>query len=48
MFSILSMLSMLALPDGDNGVNEIFSGYTFCEELRRKIEPAGRAFEEAG
>ncbi len=40
------MLSMLALPDGDNGVNEIFSGFTFCEELRRKIEPAGRVFEE--
>jgi DnaJ family protein C protein 2 len=37
---------MLALPDGDNGGNEIFSGYTFCEDLRRKIEPAGRVFEE--
>jgi hypothetical protein len=37
---------MLALPNGDNGGNEVFSGFTLCEELRLRIEPAGRVFEE--
>jgi DnaJ family protein C protein 2 len=37
---------MLALPHGDNKENEIFSGYTACDELRRKVEPVGKFFEE--
>jgi DnaJ family protein C protein 2 len=37
---------MLTLPFGDNEENVVFSGYTACDELRRKIEPAGKYFEE--
>jgi len=37
---------MLALPHGDNKENQIFSGYTACDELRKKVEPAGKFFEE--
>ena len=37
---------MLALPHGDNSENQIFSGYTACDELRRRVEPAGKFFEE--
>jgi DnaJ family protein C protein 2 len=37
---------MLALPQGDNEESKVFSPFTLSENYRKKIEPAGRIFEE--
>lgn len=37
---------MLALPSGDSEGTIIFSPFTLSEHYRKKIEPAGRIFEE--
>lgn len=37
---------MFALPYGDNKPNQIFSGFALCEEMRKKVEPVGKSFEE--
>lgn len=37
---------MLALTAGDGEENQVYFGFTMCDEMRRNIEPAGKPFEE--
>ena len=37
---------MLALPRGDNEDSKVFCSFTLSEHYRKKIEPAGKYFEE--
>jgi len=39
-------IQMLALPLGDGTENKIFSSYTLSDDYFKRIEPAGRPFEE--
>ena len=37
---------MLALPKGDDELNVVYSPFTLSNDYRKKIEPAGKFFEE--